>query len=155
MPNPWIILAFLLALASTFEYGHHMGYKSKETEDQIQIAKLNDQARQTEQDAADKVNNLSTKLVKANQNAKVEIQKRDAAIATGALRLSIVTRSVPTPTSTASSSGDSIQTRTELDPTTAQSLVSITDQGDSNTRQLNACIDAYNTVFQTINGKKK
>jgi len=50
-------------------------------------------------------------------------------------------------------SGDSIQATAELDREVAKSIVAITDQGDANTRQLNACIDAYNEAYQTLKGK--
>jgi len=39
------------------------------------------------------------------------------------------------------------EARTELDPATAATLGAIA--GDDATRQLNACIDAYNTVRDT------
>jgi prophage endopeptidase len=149
--NPYVLAGIFALLVASFFEGHHIAY----VEQQAEIAKLNEQARKTEQEAAQKVTDLSTQLVKANQNAKVQIQKRDADIASGKLRLSIVTRTVSAASNASSASGDSVQTRAELDPTTAQSLVAITDQGDSNTRQLNACIDAYNMVFKVINGSKK
>lgn len=153
--NPWVIICLGLMLGGVYGFGHHNGYVQKETEDKIQIAKLNDQARQTEQEAAQKVSDISTKLVKANQNAKAEITKRDAAIASGELRLSIATRSAVYPSrDAASASGDSHETRAELDPAAAQSLVAITDQGDANTRQLNACIDAYEKVREQLHGKR-
>jgi prophage endopeptidase len=149
--NPYVLAGIFALLVASFFEGHHIAY----VEQQAEIAKLNEQARQTEQEASQKVTDLSTQLVKANQNAKLQIQKRDADIASGKLRLSIALSSVPASSNAASAGGDSVQARAELDPTTAQSLVSITDQGDANTRQLNACIDAYNTVFKVINGGKK
>ncbi len=149
--NPYVLAGIFALLVASFFEGHHIAY----LEQQAEIAKLNEKARAVEQEASQRVNDLSTKLVKANQDAKTQIQKRDADIASGKLRFSIATRAVPAASNAASASGDSIQARAELDPTTAQSLVAITDQGDANTRQLNACIDAYNTVFKVINGAKK
>ena len=29
--NPWVILSVLMALAGVYGYGHHQGYKEKET----------------------------------------------------------------------------------------------------------------------------
>jgi prophage endopeptidase len=49
---------------------------------------------------------------------------------------------------------DSVQTNAELDREVAKSLVAITDDGDKAIRQLNACIDAYNTVYQTLKETK-
>ena len=149
--NPYILIGIVAIVVASFFEGQHIAYLEQEAE----IAKLNEKARGLEQEADQRVTDLSTQLVKANQNAKVQIQKRDAAIASGQLRLSIATRPVPASSDAASSCGNSVQARAELDPAAAQSLVAITDQGDANTRQLNACIDAYNTVFKVINGGKK
>ena len=38
LPNPWLILGMMLALAGVYGYAHHQGYKEKETEDAIVIA---------------------------------------------------------------------------------------------------------------------
>ncbi len=149
--NPYILIGIVALVAASFFEGHHIAYLEQEAE----IAKLNEKARGLEQEAAQRVTDLSTKLVKANQDAKSQIQKRDADIASGKLRLSIATSAVPAASDASPSCGNSVQARAELDPAAAQSLVAITDQGDANTRQLNACIDAYNTVFKVINGGKK
>ena len=149
--NPYILIGIVALVAASFFEGHHIAYLEQEAE----IAKLNEKARGLEQEAAQRVTDLSTKLVKANQDAKSQIQKRDADIASGKLRLSIATSAVPAASDASPSCGNSVQARAELDPAAAQSLVAITDQGDANTRQLNACINAYNTVFKVINGGKK
>lgn len=44
-----------------------------------------------------------------------------------------------------------VQARTELDPATGASLVAITDDGDAGIRDLNTCIDAYNSVRAQVN----
>ena len=83
--NPYILIGIVALVVASFFEGHHIAYLEQEAE----IAKLNEKARGLEQEAAQRVTDLSTQLVKANQNAKVQIQKRDAAIASGQLRLSI------------------------------------------------------------------
>jgi len=149
--NPYVLIGIAALVAASFFEGHHIAYLEQEAE----IAKLNEKARGLEQEAAQRVTDLSTKLVKANQDAKSQIQKRDADIASGKLRLSIATSAVPAASDASPSCGNSVQARAELDPAAAQSLVAITDQGDANTRQLNACIDAYMEVFKVMNGGKK
>jgi hypothetical protein len=103
------------------------------------------------------VTTQATKLQKANQDAKLIAKERDAAIASGALKLRIPIQTpvcpVQTTGDTPAPTGDSVQTGAELDAKAAQSLVAITDQGDANTRQLNACIDAYNAIYQTLRSK--
>jgi hypothetical protein len=76
-------------------------------------------------------------------------------IDSGALRLRLPVKAPVCPVQatadTPVASGDSVQTSAELDGETAKSLVAITDDGDKAIRQLNACIDAYNTVYETLN----
>jgi len=155
--NPAVWLGFLLAMAAAFGTGYYKGVKSEQNEQQLVIANLNTEARQKEQALVTAVTTQATQLVKANNEAKVLLQKRNHAIDTGALKLRIPVKAPVCPVSatddTPAPARDSVQTGAELDPTTARSLVAITDQGDANTRQLNACIDAYNTVYQTLKGK--
>jgi len=156
--NPAVWLGFLLAMAAAFGTGYYKGVKNEQNEQQLVIAKLNTEARQKEQALVTAVTTQATQLVKANNEAKVLLQKRNHAIDTGALKLRIPVKAPVCPVSTtadpAPAARDSVQTGAELDPATARSLVAITDQGDANTRQLNACIDAYNTVYQTLKGKQ-
>jgi len=156
--NPAVWLGFLLAMAAAFGTGYYKGVKNEQNEQQLVIAKLNTEARQKEQALVTAVTTQATQLVKANNEAKVLLQKRNHAIDTGALKLRLPVKAPVCPVSTtadpAPAARDSVQTGAELDPATARSLVAITDQGDANTRQLNACIDAYNTVYQTLKGKQ-
>lgn len=156
--NPWIILAIIIAVLSSAVSGYYKGSADEYERQQLEIAKLNQEARQKEQALVSAVTTTATQLVKVNNNAKIEIAKRDAAIASGALRLRIPVQT-SCPISTASdapiASGNSVQARAELDSETARLIVAITDQGDANTRQLNACIDAYNIAYQTLKGTAK
>jgi prophage endopeptidase len=148
--NPWVILSIVMALAGSYFGGHHKGYAEAEAEQQAEIARLNAQAREIEQAMTSKVVNISSKLQEASANAKVEIVKRDAAIADGTLRLSIATKSPVCPSADAPATGANNPPRAELDPTFAKSLVAITDDGDEAIRKLNACIDSYNTVYKIM-----
>ena len=157
--NPWVILGVLMAVLGAFGGGYYKGGEDENARQQAEIAALNAVAREKEQALVSAVTKTATQLVKVNNNAKIEIAKRDAAIASGALRLRIPIQSpacpVPTPVDAPAPSGDRVQATAELDPAFAQRIISITDQGDANTRQLNACIDAYNTAFQTLNQRSK
>jgi prophage endopeptidase len=96
----------------------------------------------------------ANQLVKAEKHAKTISQKRNADIDSGTLRLRIpVKATCPTiqaTTDAAPATRDSVQADTELDRETAKALVAITDDGDKAIRQLNSCIDAYNSVYQTL-----
>ena len=154
--NPWVLLGILMAVVSSFGGGYFKGKHDEVTRQQLEIAALNAEAREKERILVSAIQTQATKLQKANQDAKLAQQKRNADIDSGSLKLRIPTKTscpISTATDTAPASGDSVQATAELDPTIAKSLIAITDQGDANTRQLNACIDAYNAAYQTLKGK--
>jgi hypothetical protein len=155
--NPWVLLSILIAISSSFGGGYFKGKHDEVTRQQLEIAALNAEARQKEQILISTIQTQSNKLQKANQDAKLAQQKRNADIDSGSLKLRIPVKapdcSISTASDTTPASGNSVQATAELDPTIAKSLISITDQGDANTRQLNACIDAYNAAYQTLKGK--
>ena len=153
--NPWVLLGILLAIGSSFGTGYLKGSNDEIARQQLEIASLNAQAREKEQILVTAIQNQSLKLQKANQDAKLVQQKRNSDIAAGTLKLRIPVKAPDCPVHTASdapvASGDSVQATAELDRETAKNLIAITDDGDKAIRQLNACIDAYNTVYQTLN----
>jgi prophage endopeptidase len=149
--NPWVILGILMALSSAFGGGYYKGYQKAEADQQLEIARLNAEARKVEVEAIGKVNAVSAQLVRANNEAKKEIQKRDADIASGTLRLSIPTQSPVCASSDATSTSRPDSSRSELDPAFAQAIVRVTDDGDESIRKLNACIAVYNQVREMIN----
>ena len=156
--NPWVLLGILMAVVGSFGGGYLKGSSDEVTRQQLEIAALNAEARVKEQALISAIQTQSTKLQKANQDAKLAQQKRNSDIAAGTLKLRIPVQTPVCPVHTASdapaTSGDSVQATAELDREIAKSLVAITDQGDVNTRQLNACIDAYNAAYQTMKGMK-
>ena len=90
-------------------------------------------------------------LTQEQTHAKTERYRFNADVRSGAVRLSIPVAggqcaATADPTAAA---GDRHQTRAELEPATAAALDSIAAAGDAATRQLNACIDAYNLVRDT------
>jgi hypothetical protein len=153
--NPWVLLGILMAVVGSFGGGYLKGSNDEVTRQQLEIAALNAQAREKEKALIAAVQTQSTKLQKANQDAKLAQQKRNADIDSGALKLRLPVKApvcpVHAPTDTPVASGDSVQATAEFDRETAKSLVAITDDGDKAIRQLNACIDAYNNVYQTLN----
>ena len=90
-------------------------------------------------------------LTEEQSHAKTERDRFNDDVRSGAVRLSIPVASgqcAATADSTAAA-GHRSQARAELDPATAAALDAIAGDGDDATRQLNACIDAYNTVRDT------
>ena len=156
--NPWVLLGILMAVLSAAGSGYYKGQHDENTRQQVEIAGLNAIARTKEAALTTAVTSTATALRTSNEKAKQISKERDLAISSGALRLRLPVKApvcpVHTATDTPAESRDSVQTSAELDGETAKSLVAITDQGDANTRQLNACIDAYNSVYQTLKGTK-
>jgi len=153
--NPWVLLGILMAVVGSFGGGYLKGSNDEVTRQQLEIAALNAEARQKEQALITAIQTQSTKLQKANQDAKLAQQKRNADIDSGTLKLRIPIQAPVCPIHTAPdapvATRDSVQATAEFDRETAKSLVAITDDGDKAIRQLNSCIDAYNNVYQTLN----
>lgn len=153
--NPWVLLGILMAVVGSFGGGYLKGSDDELNRQQLEIAALNAEARVKEQALISAIQTQSTKLQKANQDAKLAQQKRNSDIDSGALRLRLPVKApvcpVPASDDPPVASGDSVQATAELDREVAKSLVAITDDGDKAIRQLNACIDAYNNVYETLN----
>ena len=90
-------------------------------------------------------------LTQEQTHAKTERDLFNADVRSGAVRLSIPVASgqCPATADSTATAGHRSQARAELDPATAAALNAIAGDGDDATRQLNACIDAYNTVRDT------
>jgi hypothetical protein len=153
--NPWVLLALISAFLGIGAVSYTKGEDSERERQQLEIAALNAAAREKEQILVATINTQSTKLAKANNNAKLQTEKLHSAIDDGSLRLRIPVQATVCPVHTASdtpvAAGDSVQATAELDAKISKSLIAITDDGDKAIRQLNACIDAYTTVYETLN----
>lgn len=153
IPNPWVILGVLLALAGFYGYGHHKGWVERDAEMQAEIAVKNEEARAKEQELAKQLNDQSSKLLEANNVINEKQSSLDRAIRAGRVRL-------PTPScpqanpNTPVASGDSAKAGSESDTETLRLIAQIVADGDKAINQLNACIDSYNKVMEAVNGKR-
>ena len=154
--NPWVILGFVLSVTMSFGGGYFKGKHDENVSQQLEIARLNAIARTKEAALATAVTSTATALRTSNEKAKQISKERDLAIASGALRLRLPVKAtcpVSTTPSAAIAAGDSSQEGGELDATTAQTLIAITDDGDEAIRQLTACQQAYESIYQTLKEK--
>jgi len=151
--NPWLIIGVFVALGSFYSYGHHKGWVERDAEMQSEIAQKNEEARAKEQELTKQLNDNSTKLQEANNAISEKQTSLDRAIRSGSLRLKttscLQTSSSPTPPN-----GNSNQEGSESERQTLAAIAEIIAQGDRNTAQLNACIDSYNKVMESVNGKR-
>jgi len=156
--NPAVWLGFLLAMAAAFGTGYYKGVKNEQNEQQLVIAKLNTEARQKEQALVTAVTTQATQLVKANNEAKVLLQKRNLAIDTGALKLRLPVKAPVCPvsaTADAPAPSGSDGGTAEIQPETARAILAIGDEADTTVRKLNACLAIYNQTREMINLKGK
>jgi len=146
--NPWVLLGIVLIVFGAGTSGYFKGSADEYERQQIEIARLNQQARETEQRMGEVAQTYAQTLRKANNVAKAKETKLRTDIASGERRLFIpVQASCPVSASADSTppSGDT-ETRAELDRGVAQALVDLTSRGDQAIRSLNVCIDQYNQM---------
>jgi len=153
IPNPWVILGVLLALAGFYGYGHHKGWADRDIEMQSEIAVKNEEARVKEQELTKQLTENSTKLMEANNAITEKQSSLDRAIRAGRVRLPS-SSCVQTSPSATPSSGNSNQAGSESDTETLRLIAQIAADGDKAINQLNACIDSYNKVMESVNAKR-
>jgi len=155
--NPWVLLGILMAVIGSFGGGYLKGSNDEVTRQQLEIAALNAQAREKEKALIAAVQTQSRKLQKANQDAKLAQQKRNADIDSGALKLRLPVKTpvcpVHTPTDTEPTGRPDTGTA-EIHPETSRAILAIGDEADTTVRKLNACLAIYNQVREMINEKK-
>ena len=163
IPLPYIALAILIALFGSYRGGYHFGWEDRDKEMQIAIAKKNEEARAKEQKLNEQLNANAAKLQETTNVINEKQSALDRAIRAGRVRISAP--SCPqAPTAAATATTDRQEARSQSDRTadpapdaereTLQAIAEIVAQGDRNTAQLNACIDAYNEARDLLNGKR-
>ena len=148
------LIALLLAFGGGYWYG---GNEEKKTQ-QVEIDRLNTEARAKEQALAAAVTTTADALRKTNEKAKLATKQRDAAIDSGALKLRVPVKTtcpVPASPDTAVATGNGGgEARTELDPAFGKALFAIAEEGDRAITKLNACINLYNQALESQKGIK-
>ena len=163
IPLPYLALAILIALFGSYRGGYHFGWSDRDKEMQIAIAKKNEEARATEQKLNETLNANAAKLQETTNVINEKQSALDRAIRAGRVRISAP--SCPqAPTAAATAAPDRQEARSQPDREadtasdaereTLQAIAEIVAQGDRNTAQLNACIDAYNEARDLLNGKR-
>jgi hypothetical protein len=163
IPLPWLLVGLCITLFGTYRGGYHFGWSDRDKEMQIEIARKNEEARQTEHKLTEQINTTATKLQETTNAVNQKQTDLNRLIAAGRVRLPTPS-CVQTPTSPTPATTNSPETRSEPDRqadqasdaerATLQAIAEIVAQGDKNTAQLNACIDAYNDVRNLLNGNK-
>lgn len=161
IPLPWLLVGLCITLFGTYRGGYHFGWSDRDKEMQIEIAKKNEESRQTEQKLNEQLNTTASKLLEVNNVVNQKQSALDRAIRDGRVRLPTAscvqapasTPAPPTNTETRSEPDRAVDQPSDAERATLQAIAEIVAQGDRNTAQLNACIDAYNDVRNLLNGK--
>lgn len=161
---PTLALVALLAMGGFYKYGYSNGWDDRDAEMQIEIARKNEEARAKEQEMSKAVATKDAELRKAKDVIDKKQTDLNAAIRAGRVRFP--SASCPQASSSpAPAAGDRNQAPSQSDRApdpapddaeraTLQAIAEIVAQGDKNTAQLNACIDAYDQMRSIINGDK-
>ena len=160
--NPYVIIGAIVTAIALYFYGHHKGWAERDMEMQVEIARKNEESRQTEQKLTEQVNQTATKLQEAQDAVTKKQTDLDRAIRTGRMRLPATScvQAAPNPapaagdrdTSGSQPAGQTDQP-SDAERATLAAIAEIVAQGDRNTQQLNACIAAYNNLREQMNGK--
>ena len=146
--NPWVILGIISMVLTSFGGGYWKGTEAERQRQQIEISRLNQEARETEQRMAAMANTYAQTLRKANDAAKTKENKLRSDLASGDRKLYVpvtTTCGVSTTADSPAPSGNT-ETRAELDGRVAQALVDLTSRGDQAIRSLNTCIEIYDEM---------
>lgn len=146
------IAAVLIAIAVYF-YGHSKGWNERNAEMQAEIASKNEEARVKEQELQKQLNSQTSQLMEANDAITKKQSDLDRLINAGRVRLPS-TSCVQSTTSAGPATGNSPEAPSESERETLKLIAEIAADGDKAINQLNACIDAYNKVKETVNGQR-
>lgn len=162
IPLPWLLIGLCVVVFGTYRGGYHFGWSDRDKEMQIEIAKKNEESRAKEQQLNEQINTTATKLQETTNVVNQKQTDLNRLIAAGRVRLPTPS-CVQTPAAPAAAAPNSPETRSEpnrqadqasdAERATLAAIAEIVAQGDRNTAQLNACIDAYNEARNIINGK--
>ena len=163
IPLPWVLVGLFFVVFGTYRGGYHFGWSDRDKEMQIEIARKNEESRQTEQKLNEQLNTTASKLLEVNNVVTQKQYALDRAIRDGRVRLNTSScLSAPTsapiaPTDTKATSEPDRQadTASDAERATLQAIAEIVAQGDRNTAALNACIESYENVRNLLNANNR
>ena len=143
------VLVTLLVVFGIYRFGFSKGWGERDAEMQSEIATKNEESRAREQLLGEQLNQTSTQLKDANDAINQKQSALDRAISAGRVRLPAAS-CVQASSGSTPASGNS-QAGSESDRETLQLIAQIAADGDRAIAQLNACVDAYNSVRSQVN----
>jgi hypothetical protein len=163
IPLPWVLVVLCITLFGTYRGGYHFGWSDRDKEMQIEIARKNEESRQTEQKLNEQLNATAGKLLEVNDVVNKKQSALDAAIRAGRVRLNTTSCIYPTKDSTTTATNPETtsqpdrqaDTASDAERATLQAIAEIIAQGDRNTAALNACVDSYNQMRDLLNDNNR
>jgi Tfp pilus assembly protein PilE len=152
MINPWMIIGVICVVLGTYKYGTHTGYKERNQEMQVEIAKLNEESRAKEQKLAEDLNQTSSQLKEANDVVTKKQTDLDIAIRSGRVRLNA---SCPQGSASSTTASGDNQAGSESEQATLRAIAELAAEGDRAINKLNACIAAYEQVRSQVNDSNR
>jgi flagellar capping protein FliD len=146
------VLVTLLVIFGIYRFGFSKGWGERDAEMQSEIAIKNEESRAREQKLGEQLNQTSTELKDANDSINQKQSALDRAISAGRVRL-------PSSSCVQASAGSTTPSRnsqagSESDRQTLELIAQIAADGDRAILQLNACVDAYNSVRSQVNDQR-
>jgi len=149
--NPWILGAAAIFFVLFGFYEHHAGYEARKEEDQIEIARLNDEARAKEAELSKSLELKTKALRKASDAVKQKQISIVQRIDSGELRFP--SSCGVQASSDAGTAGGNPKDGAESERQVLKDIAAIAADGDLAVTRLNACIDQYNEVKGKVNVK--
>lgn len=146
-----MILGAIFAASFLYFYAHHVGYVKRDEEMQLEIARLNGEAREKEQKLAEDLNQTSSQLREANDVVSKKQSDLDRLINSGRVRIN--SGCVQASSSATTASRDN-ETASESERETLRLIAEIAAEGDRAINKLNACITAYEQVRSQVNADR-
>jgi hypothetical protein len=148
------VLVTLLVIFGIYRFGFSKGWGERDAEMQSEIAIKNEESRAREQKLGEKLNQTSTELKDANDAINQKQSALDRAISAGRVRLPS-SSCVQAGAGSTPAAGGGDQARSDADTETLRLIAQIAADGDRAILQLNACVDAYNSVRSQVNDNNR
>jgi len=146
------VLVTLLVIFGIYRFGFSKGWGERDAEMQSEIAIKNEESRAREQKLGEQLNQTSTQLKDANDAINQKQSALDRAISAGRVRLP--SSSCVQASAGSTPAGGNSQAGSESDRQTLELIAQIAADGDRAITQLNACVDAYNSVRSQVNDQR-
>lgn len=146
------VLVTLLVIFGIYRFGFSKGWGERDAEMQSEIVIKNEESRAREQKLGEQLNQTSTQLKDANDAINQKQSALDRAISAGRVRLP--SSSCVQANAGATTPNGNSQAGSESDRQTLELIAQIAADGDRAILQLNACVDAYNSVRSQVNDQR-